>query len=728
MISLVLAMLRTRRGQAVTLALLTLVVVGATVAVPGYLRVVDLAVVRGEVTTAAPGERTVVLEAIVDSRDSASVDFTDVAGALLTMPGFTQVYSAEFPAVGIEPEPRDTSRMTYRQDVCAHLTLLAGRCLLGSGEVVLGEHTAERLGLGAGDPIGLAFAVPSSSPTGRIYVALGPATPLTVVGVYRPAEPQEEYWGRHDYFAVDGSGRAGEPVFADAATFALIKRNQTAVAVDATAAPSTFDAERLDRLRGELAELKERAARLSQQFAVRTDIPGLVDRVERSRALARQTVPVGAIPLLLLAYLVLYLAVDYGVEGRRPELAVIALRGGGWWHRWLLALGESVAAIAAGALGGCVAGQLAVGAIAAWQFPGLGVPLFDAGALRLAPVTAAGALLVALLAQRRHLFSPVAELLRRVRSRVPGRRAPIGEIVVGVLAAAALAQLFLGGGRLTGVAMLAPALTILALAVAGARLVAPVAGALGRAALRRGRLSAALAALQVARRPGPQRLVLLLVASVAVLGYAVAGADVSTKDRELAARIGTGAPRVVPVMPVTREHLLHSVRAVDPHGDFAMAVVQIPAGESGEPPKLAVDAGRLERVVDWLPQYGQLGAGQVAERLHPAAPDPVLVPGQDVAFDIDVADVRMSVPVEVGLVLSSRTGRGSVTLPFKFAAPGPQSFRQRTPVCADGCRVVALHLRAQSTTPTSLAFTLTLRGLGSADPAHWRATGGTLAA
>ncbi|MEV8511480.1 hypothetical protein [Dactylosporangium sp. NPDC051484] len=728
MISLVLAMLRTRRGQAVTLALLTLVVVGATVAVPGYLRVVDLAVVRSEVTAAAPGERTVALEAIVDSRDSASVDFTDVAGALLTVPGFTQAYSAEFPAVGIEPEPRDTSRVTYRQDVCTHLTLLAGRCLLGSGEVVLGEHTAERLGLGAGDPIGLAFAVPSSSPTGTIYVALGPATPLTVVGVYRPAEPQEEYWGQHDYFAVDASGRAGEPVFADAATFALIKRNQTAVAVDATAAPATFDAERLGRLRGELAELKERAARLSQQFAVRTDIPSLVDRVERSRALARQTVPVGAVPLLLLAYLVLYLAVDYGVEGRRPELAVIALRGGGWWHRWLLALGESVAAIAAGALGGCVAGQLAVGAIAAWKFPGLGVALFDAGALQLAPVTAAGAVLVALLAQRRHLFSPVAQLLRRVRSRAPGRRVPIGEILLGVLAAAALAQLFLGGGRLTGVAMLAPALTILVLAVAGARLVAPAAGALGRAALRRGRLSAALAALQLARRPGPQRLVLLLIASVAVLGYAVAGADVSTMDRELAARIGTGAPRVVTVVPVTREHLLHAVRAVDPHGDFAMAVAQIPAGESGEPPKLAVDAGRLERVVDWLPQYGQLGAGQVAERLHPAAPDPVVVAGQDVAFDIDVADVRMSVPVEAGLVLSSRTGRGSVTLPFKFAAPGPQALRQRTPVCADGCRVVALHLRAQSTTPTSLAFTITLHGLGSADPARWRATGGTLAA
>ncbi|MEU0561450.1 FtsX-like permease family protein [Dactylosporangium sp. NPDC006015] len=725
MISLVLAMLRTRRGQATTLLLLTLVVVGATVAVPAYLRTVDLAVVRSEVDGAAPGERTIALSATVDNSDTSTIDFTDVTSALLTVPGFTQVYSAEFPAAGIEPEPRDASRLTYRQEACAHLTMLAGRCYIGSGEIVIGERTAERLELGVGDPVALAFAVSKGSPTGPVYAAFTEPTPLTVVGVYRPAAPQEEYWGSHDYFAVDVTGRTGEPVFTGQATLALMRRTSTLVGVDATAAPATFDAARLGQLRGQLDELKDRTAKLSQAFSVTTDIPDLIGRVERSRALARQTVPVGAVPLLLLAYLVLYLAVDYGVEGRRPELAVVALHGGTWWHRWLLALGENIAAILVGAVAGCVAGQLVVGAIAAWRFPGIGVPLFTAGALGNAPFAALGALVVALLAQRRHLLSPVGELLRRVRSRRTGRRLPVGEVLVGVLAATAVVQLFLTGGGLSGVGMLAPALSMLAFALVGARLFAPLAGLLGKRALRRGRLSVALAALQLARRPGPQRLMLLLVASVAVLGYAVASADVAAQDRDLAARIGTGAPRVVSVAPVTRDHLLHAVRAVDPDGAYAMAAAQL--SEDGS--ALAVDTTRLATVVDWRPEYGDLDAARVAALLRPPAREPVTVRGPDVALDVDVSDVKMSVPVELTVVLSSLTGRGTATVPFKFINDGTYAFRERTPLCVDGCRLVGLHLRAQSTSPTSTRFVLTVRKLGGADltdVTRWRPTGGRL--
>ncbi|MEV4507470.1 FtsX-like permease family protein [Dactylosporangium sp. NPDC049525] len=726
MIALMLAMLRTRRGQAVTLLLLTLIVVGATVAVPAYLRAVDLAVVRSEVTGAARGERTVALTATVDNSSTSRIDFTDVTSALLTMPGFTQVYSAEFPTVGIEPEPRDVSRLTYRQEACAHLSMLAGRCFIGSGEVVIGEHTADRLRLGVGDPIDLAFAVSGGSPAGPVYKAFAPPTPMTVVGVYRPATPQEEYWGAHDYFAVDVAGRTGEPVFTGAATLTLLRRTTTDVGVDATAAPATFDARRLTQLRGQLTDLNDRTAKLSQAFTVTTGIPALIDRVERSRALARQTVPVGAVPLLLLAYLVLYLAVDYGVEGRRPELAVVALHGGSWWHRWLLALGENFAAIMAGAVAGCVAGQLLVGVLSAWRFPGLGVPFFSPAALRNAPFAALGALAVALLAQRRHLLSPVTELLRRVRSRGAGtgagagRRLPLGEVLVGVLAVAAVVQLFLT--NLTGVGVLAPALCILALALVLARLFAPLAGLLGRSALRRGRLSVALAALQLARRSGPQRLVLLLVASVAVLGYAVCAADVAAQDRDLAARIGTGAPRVVSVAPVTRDHLLHAVRAADPDGAFAMAVAV-------DGPSLAVDTTRLSTVVDWRPEYGRLDAGRVAALLRPPARAPISFHGRDFAMDVDVADVRMSVPVELSVVLSSLTGRGSVTLLFTFAADGSYTFQGRTPVCVDGCRLAGLHLQARSTSPTSTAFVLTVRNLGGVEPGDasgWRPTGGRL--
>ncbi|MEV0561953.1 hypothetical protein, partial [Dactylosporangium sp. NPDC050588] len=713
MITLILVMLRTRRGQAVTLAVLSLLAVGAAVAVPAYLAAVDAAVVRGEVAAAEAGERTVSLNATVDSGEGLGrVQFADVGNTLLDLPGFTHVYSARFPAVGIEPGPREASWITYRQHVCAHVTVVAGRCLIGSGEVLLGEQSARRLRLRAGDEVTVTYAVSNPDPEGRApaYTADGAPVRMVVVGVYRVPAPRDEYWGGHDYFALDAFGRAAEPVFTDAATFELMHPAMSNVSFDATADASVFDPAGGAALRDRLARLKDDTARLGAGFGVTTRIPDLVDRIDRSRDLARQTVPVGAVPLVLLAYLALYLAVDYGAEGRRTELAVVALRGTRWWHRWTLALGESVAAIAAGAVAGYAAGQLAIGGFVAWRFPGLGLPLLDAGALWPAVTAALGAVLVAALAQRRHLLSPVSDLLRRVRRRAPGF--PVGEVVLGALAAAAVGQLFATGGRLSGVGMLAPALSILTLAAAGARLLGPAAAAVGRAALARGRVGTALAALHLGRRPAAHRILLLLVTATAVLGYAVSGADVAGQDRDLAARITTGAPRVVTVVPVSRQQLLYAVRSADPDGRFAMAVAHVPGGAPGEPPKLAVDSARLPSVVEWLPEYGDLDANRIAQVLHPPARPPIVVTGQEITIDIDVSGARAEEPVRLFAVLASLTGRGTTSAAAGVLADGPYTVRVRTSVCADGCRLVALRLAPDRQTATGITVGVTLRGLG----------------
>ncbi len=126
----------------------------------------------------------------------------------------------------------------------------------------------------------------------------------------------------------------------------------------------------------------------------------------------------------------------------------------------------------------------------------------------------------------------------------------------------------------------------------------------GRRAGRRARPAAgpagsALAAFQLARRPGVQRIFLLLCAAVALLAFAASAVDVAAQDRSVAATVGTGAPRVVSVEHVTRSQLLQAVRAVDPEGRYAMAVAGVPPGRPGEAPKLAVDsspAGRRDGV------------------------------------------------------------------------------------------------------------------------------------
>ncbi|MEU7870530.1 hypothetical protein [Dactylosporangium sp. NPDC049140] len=729
MISLILAMLRTRRGQAVTLVLLSVLAVGATVAVPAYLAAVDVAVARGEVAAAGPDERAITVTSGADVRGTAnSIDFDSVAGALLDQPGFAHVYAVQFPVLGLETGGDRSSHLVFRQDVCAHLEMVSGRCLLGAGEILLGEGTARRLELEAGSRVTLSYArIVSNSLTGiAFFVPDGPASEAVVAGVYRAAAPAEQYWGSHGYFTPG----AREPVFANVATVERLQPRLAEVSLDATADPAVFDA--TGPLRDRLAQLQQRAKSVGGDYRVGTAMPGLIDRVEQSRDLARRSVPAGAVPLLLLAYLALYLAVDYGSEGRRPELAVVALRGTRWWQRLLLAIGESVAAILAGAVAGLVAGRLAVAALVGWRLPGVGfsLDLTDPHSAGLAALTALGAVAVAVAAQRRHLAGPVAELLRRVRMRTSlGWRSAV---VVAVLAGAALAQLFTTSGRLDGVGLLAPALCMAALAVACARLLAPAARALGRSALRRGRLGLALAALQAGRRPAAQRMLLLLITAVAVLGYAVSATDVAAQDRDLAARIGTGATRVLEVGPVTRQQLLHAVRQADPGGRWAMAVVQLPPGAPGEPAKLAVDTARLPGVVPWLPQYGGVDPARLPALLHPPARDPVVLDGKAVRFDVGVTS-QGNEPVRVKAVLESVTGRGSAVLDLGTVSAGEYTLGRTDAVCTDGCRLAALRLSSDRIGGAAIDATLTLHGLSAAtadlaDASHWRGTGGTLSA
>ena len=97
MIALMLAMVWARRGQAVTLALLSLFAVAAAVAAPAYLRAADQAVAAGQVRTSLPDERGVEISALVNENAAGgTVSFNNLGGALAGLPGFDYIYAAEF--------------------------------------------------------------------------------------------------------------------------------------------------------------------------------------------------------------------------------------------------------------------------------------------------------------------------------------------------------------------------------------------------------------------------------------------------------------------------------------------------------------------------------------------------------------------------------------------------------------------------------------------------------
>jgi len=720
MITLVLAMVWTRRGQSLTLALLALFAVAAAVASPAYLAATDRAVAAGQINTATPGERGVVITGMQDDRTAApgTPDFAAVGAALVALPGFAYTYAAEFPTIGIEKDVLHPSKFVFRQDACAHLRIVSGRCLIGEGEVLLGAATAARLHLTAGRTITLTYGQFNDDPIDPFYTPDGRPQRLDVAGVYTIPDPGETYWGTHGYFTAVPERGPGEPVFGGATTFQAFDHGRAQMSIDGVAGPEALDIDRLNELRTGLARLKESATQLGPTVQISSDLPYLLDRIDAGRSAARVLIPVLAVPLVLLACFSIFLAVSYGAQGRQPELALVALRGTRWWTRWWLATGESLVAIAIGALAGCLAGQLLVDAVAAARFGDAGSGA-DWSSLKYAPVAALAALLAAVLAQRRQLLSPVAGLLRRNPVRANGPRAFVTEALIVLLAVLCGAQLAVTGGDLNGVGRLAPAFIVLALALLAARALMPLVTGYATRALGAGRLGPALAAFQLSRRPGAQRLFALLVATVAVAAYGACAVDVATRGRAVQAGLGTGAARVLTIDPIHRSQLLHAVREVDPDRKFAMAVVRMPSSSALEPVTLAVDSDRLATVAAW--PEGATPARPVAIRLRPEAAPPIVLGGRDISITATTSNVATEKELRLAVSVSSLAGLGDALVDLGPMHSGPWAYQQRVPACAQRCRLNGIQIDTVRTV-TGVTGRVVINRLGTINPARAAAT------
>ncbi|GAB2617514.1 hypothetical protein Aab01nite_30880 [Paractinoplanes abujensis] len=716
MIALVLAMVWTRRGQAVTLALLALFAVASAVASPAYLTAVDRAIAAGQIETSVATERGLSITGRVDNRvesESGAPAFANVGAALIELPGFSYVYASAFPTVGLEKDAGNDTQLVFRQDVCAHVRIVSGRCLIGQDDVIVGVRTAQRAGLTAGDPVTMTYAAFEDDPRDPHWEADGIPKRLTVAGTYEVTDPADVYWGAHGYFdAVPGRG-PDEPVFTGATTVATMDHGLTDLSIDGAAGVAALDVDRLDALRAGLLALTRRATEIGPNLQVDTGIPALLDRIDAGRASAHLLVPALAVPLVLLACFSIFLAVSYGTQGRQPELAVVALRGSRWWTRWWLATGESLLAILAGAVAGCLAGQLLVNAVAAARFPGVGV---DPGfaSLRYAPLAAVAALGAAILAQRRQLLSPVASLLRRL-PQSNGARALAVEAVVVLLAVVCAVQLAVTDGSLTGVGLLAPAFVMLALSLLAARALVPLVTRYATRALRAGRLGPALAAYQLSRRPGAQRLFALLVATVAVAGYATCAVDVAARGRVVQAELGVGAQRVLEVSPVFRSQLLHAVREVDPEGRFAMAASRLRNSTGTEPLGIAADTTRLAAVATW--PGGAPSAEQVVRHLRPDAPAPMVIGGPELVVEATTTGVVKGKELRINVAVSSLTDLGETVVRLGDLREGRARYAERVDLCEDGCRINGLQF-ALNDNVIGVTGGVTVHSIGSDQPAQ----------
>ncbi|UWP84011.1 hypothetical protein Dfulv_07080 [Dactylosporangium fulvum] len=692
MIGLALSMIRARPGQALTAFILAMLAMAAAVSAPVYTTTADRAVVASEVAAAPVEERVVRARRVSDARDRA---FEDLVPQVFAIPGFSGVFSTEYDSYVTTADPKVdpvAPRLVYRDDACAHLRFVAGRCFISGTEIVLSKETLDQLKLPIGETVQTSFAAYDAE--GREWVPAGPAVTLTVVGAFEVVDKTDQYWADFDYFSPRRTDRlVTSPIFASRLTLEGIEHKRERQGLDVVIGDRAISGDTLDGVNAAVQEGSNKLIALPGGATVHTELPALLTRINANRSLVGEVVPIAAVPLVLLCWFVLFIAVASATQERRLELGLFALRGVSVPRRWWLAAGESIVPILAGAVAGFLLGHYLV-RLAAWLLlhSSAEVPL-SAGANWWALTAVAGAVFAALLAQRAELAKKTIDLLRNVPSRLSRwRNAPVLETAVVVLAAVAVVQMRQGDNGLTGFAVFAPSLIVIAVALIAARAVLPVAERVGRRAMRQGRIGSTLAAYAMSRRPGSQRILALFVVAIALLCFAATAASASSDTRDRRTRVELGAPRVLSVEPLSRAALLAKVRALDPDGAFAMATSMVPVSEdTGIPPMLAVDSSRLPDVALWNDPH--VTAQEAAALLHPeVGREPIIVNNKDLSLDVTVDAMVDAFRVRWTAVVVPLDGSATGEVDLGGVQLGRRTYVRNLPMCVDGCRLVALQI------------------------------------
>jgi putative ABC transport system permease protein len=543
---------------------------------------------------------------------------------------------------------------------------------------------------------------------------------FTVTGLYTPKNANDAYWGSTVY--TDALFTGAEDDLRTEKPAALNTRLEFPIARD------RISLDDVSALRDGIKVLGDRLR--GDELEVTTTLPDTLDGVDADQYAIARTAPVIAVPLVLLCFFVLFLLVASLTEERSAEIALAKLRGYPAGRAARFGLGEVLLLIAAATPAGLVAGlllvQLAAGVLLA---AGTGVevrwPVFAA-----AGVALAAGVVAALLAGRHTLAQPVLDLLRRVPERT-GWRAGIVEGGAVALAGAAIAAALSDRG--SPLALLAAPMLAVVAGIGTARLLALWSRARLRLARRRGRLVPLLAAAQLSRRPGGQRVVVVVTIAVALLSFAATAWDAAAQARHDAAEDQLGADRV---LSVTADHpgaLSAAVAKADPSG-HSMAVVRTTQRYGDAPVQLlGVQAARLPAVAVWRGRTHD-DLGRLAGLLHPATAQPLALGRQ-----LSVTAIGDALPERPQLRLAaviSIPGQPPRSVDLGVLARGAHQLTAALPGCVADCHLVGLSIGRSAGGTEPFAAQLAVRDLRSdAGPlpagfdqaGRWKVRGGTQA-
>ncbi|MFF4878650.1 FtsX-like permease family protein [Micromonospora sp. NPDC000668] len=683
--------LAARRAQALAVLLLAVLASAAAAAAVSYVAAAGQALARYELSTADPNELRLRLVAPTEYPGMPGDPAGSVFGAQverLAPAGFEVVLGAQSGGVATGPAGAVTSNLIFRAGVCERVAV-AGACPRSTSrgqlpEVMVSTHTAAHLGVATG---------------GQFTFG---AVPVRVAGVYRPLDMTDPFWLGEEYLRPPAPGPASTSTVGSALDAIFTAESSPLADDNAILYRSTADlfVSRQLVVTGSVQDLRSTVATVTrdgsrQGFGAGTSLPSLLDRVTLQRGQLAAGVTLGAGLLVLLCWLVLFVAISSAADERRPEQGLLLLRGVQRRRRWALAVGEHAVPVLVAIPLGCLGGLAAAKLLATHTLPAQADVTLDATAVGYAAVGAVGALAAVLLAQARTMSAPVVDLLRRVPARVRGWRASVGDVVAVAVAVAAVVQLRLGGSP-TGLALVAPVVGALAAGVLLARVAMIAGAAVGAALLARGRTTVGLALVQVARQPRFRPLMALLTVVVAMLAFTAATSEVASAAYADRATVEVGAPRVVEVKASSRSHLLASVRAADPEGRSAMAAVVTNAASEAGTPVLAVDSDRLATVAVPHASYGA-DLAYIARTIRPDPPGaPLHLRGRlltvVISTDLDAAAFAGN-RVRLAVTVSNRNG-SRVVVARDDIEPGRRDYVIQVPECVQECRLVNVEIVA----------------------------------
>ncbi len=599
--------------------------------------------------------------------------------------------------------------LVYRPGVCAHLSFVSGRCPSRPFQATETARDARLLGLGLGQ-----------------RVLTGEGT-LTITGIVRAGDAAAPYWLGDSYFNYFLRG-GGAPDILDAfftPLSTLTGMSQVATAQFALR-PTQVQPGQVPALR-QTVDTFQYQVRNRLDLGTSTALGGVLSTYTAQSNQVVSIVGVVAIQLVLLTDFVLYVLVVRTAAARRSEVALARLRGGSLASVLAIGVGEPLVILVASLPLGLALAWVGVQLASRLTLGGAPVPLSLLGLLA-ALAALLGGLLAVAAGSRRLVTRPLVDELRAAAERPsPAVRAAIEGAAV-ALAVAGLVELAtsgqLSGGHPNPVALFAPGLIAIAVAIVGVRLLPLACRVLIRRTRFSRRLALGLALRQVIRRPAVLRQILILTVAVGLSGFALIGWSVAGTNRTLRADFDLGAAKVLRVSFPASVNLLDAVRRADPSGRYAMAAME---SRTANQDLLALDPTRLARVAYWPSSIDPATLRRIQRWLQPKLVPAMVLTGTAARMTVDLSPAVSPTP-DLQFSLLDSSGNAQVA-DFGYLQPGLHTYTAPLPqACLGGCFVTDLDPDWYPGLGQvgRVHYTLDLSQLEAEDGSSWRALPGLI--